>query len=233
MLEATWGNTIIELDRPDEQIGCLVLPDRLKEQKLTGTVKSVGPGVVDIQGRFKAPSVKPGDRVVMGRHLGYSVPHQGKKFYLIQNKFIEAVFSGHEHNLPDYLETVRTSGKFYEYLYVDLPTDDPAIVDYKEAGWGVFSSYKKAGQPYVLRLFRPAQGSTLNDYEDYAKDHVVPSFGSEAKYEYMEALIYAHRSEPEGPEFKQLESLKKDGWEPDQFTDSPSLLLVSRLRRKV
>jgi chaperonin GroES len=72
---------LIRRDEPEARsTGGIIIPDTAKDRAtLIGTVEAAGPGVTDQTGRFHEVTVKPGQRVLIGKYAGSSVPDFGDK----------------------------------------------------------------------------------------------------------------------------------------------------------
>lgn len=88
-LKPTWGNVLMLMDEPDEKIGMIVVPDMSKKPKLSGTIVQVGPGRVDPEGKIHESEYKPGDRVVIGQHIGYKVLLSGIDYKMVEERYIQ------------------------------------------------------------------------------------------------------------------------------------------------
>ena len=70
MKYAPIGNRVlIELDKPGEIIGGIILPESARGKSNTGTVRAVGTGHIDEKGNKIFWRVKPGDKVVVEHTL--------------------------------------------------------------------------------------------------------------------------------------------------------------------
>ena len=71
--------------------GGIIIPDTAKEKPSEGKVVSVGPGVRDENGKFKALDVKKGDRVLFGKWGGTEVTIGGKELLIMKESDIMGV----------------------------------------------------------------------------------------------------------------------------------------------
>jgi chaperonin GroES len=80
------GNKIIVIQDPPETItkGGIVLPDTVQEHPLTGTVIAVGSKVRE--------DIKPGDKIMFGRHSNTEIEHDGVKYQVVIEGNVTGVF---------------------------------------------------------------------------------------------------------------------------------------------
>ena len=71
--------------------GGIIIPDTAKEKPSEGKVVSVGPGVRDENGNFKALDVKKGDRVLFGKWGGTEVTIGSKDLLIMKESDIMGV----------------------------------------------------------------------------------------------------------------------------------------------
>jgi chaperonin GroES len=68
----------------DRTSGGLFIPDTAKEKPLEALVISVGNGKVLENGEIQAPSVKAGDRILIGKYSGSEVKLDGKDHIILR-----------------------------------------------------------------------------------------------------------------------------------------------------
>jgi len=68
----------------DKTSGGLFIPDTAKEKPLEALVISVGNGKVLENGEIQAPSVKAGDRILIGKYSGSEVKLDGKDHIILR-----------------------------------------------------------------------------------------------------------------------------------------------------
>lgn len=263
-LEPLWGNVCLKLDEPDEKSeGGIWIPEPSREMKLSGTVMAAGSGRIDVQGIFHPSNLKPGDKVMFGRHLGYKVPVNGEKYYMCMEKHIEAVVGE-----PEELAVLGEPDPNVQWEYITVD-----IEDWKSAGnLGVVSLYESEHWvPHsvikgtnTLRQFRrnsvaywqeyhrerEAMNGILNDPAFVNAAHVgvvealnpcqptvtVPEealLGDSNNYEYKIINITCYTAEPNSPEEKELERYQKAGWEVHEAEANLDCLRVTSLRRLI
>jgi chaperonin GroES len=61
------------MDAKETVRGGIIIPDTAKEKPLEGEVIAVGPGRVDDSGKKVAMSVKPGNKVLVGKYAGTEI----------------------------------------------------------------------------------------------------------------------------------------------------------------
>jgi chaperonin GroES len=67
----------------EETKGGIVIPDTAKEKPIEGEVLAVGPGKVREDGSRRAPDVKVGDRVLLGKYSGTEVKIDGEEHVVL------------------------------------------------------------------------------------------------------------------------------------------------------
>jgi chaperonin GroES len=73
--------------------GGLIIPDTAKEKPLEGTVIAVGNGKLLKNGSLRPLSVKPGDRVLIGKYSGTEVKLDGVEHLILGEDDVLAVFN--------------------------------------------------------------------------------------------------------------------------------------------
>jgi chaperonin GroES len=77
----------------DKTKGGLIIPDTAKEKPLEGTVLAVGNGKVLKNGQLRPVSVKPGDRVLIGKYSGTEVKLDGEEHIILSEDDVLAVLN--------------------------------------------------------------------------------------------------------------------------------------------
>ena len=84
---------LVELLEAEEKTkGGIILPDTAKEEKSEGKVISVGPGKVLESGKVQPLEIKKGDKVIFGKYTGDEIVIDGKKFKILKESEVLAVF---------------------------------------------------------------------------------------------------------------------------------------------
>ena len=84
---------LVELLEAEEKTkGGIILPDTAKEEKSEGKVISVGPGKVLESGKVQPLEIKKGDKVIFGKYTGDEIIIDGKKFKILKESEVLAVF---------------------------------------------------------------------------------------------------------------------------------------------
>lgn len=76
-------------EHKEEMRNGIVLPDIAKEKPLEATVVAVGPGAYQ-RGVFIVPSVKPGDRVIIGKYSGAELIIDQEEYLVVRDDEILA-----------------------------------------------------------------------------------------------------------------------------------------------
>lgn len=71
--------------------GGIVIPDQYKEKSGSGVIESVGSGFYTELGVHIPLTLKPGDRIVFGKHAGFKVEHEGKEYWMMREGDVLAV----------------------------------------------------------------------------------------------------------------------------------------------
>lgn len=72
-----------EMNKGDEKVGLLYVPDSAKERPLQGTVVSVGAG--RLEGGTRVPlEVKVGDQVLVGKYSGQEIKIDGELLHILR-----------------------------------------------------------------------------------------------------------------------------------------------------
>ena len=79
------------LDSEEKTKGGIIIPDTAKEKPSEGVIVAVGPGARDEDGKYIAPDVKAGDRVLFGKWSGTEVKLDGKDLLIMKETDIMGV----------------------------------------------------------------------------------------------------------------------------------------------
>lgn len=71
--------------------GGIIIPDTAKEKPVEAEVVAVGAGKVLKNGQLRAPTVKPGDRVLFGKYSGNEVKIDGEEHVILHEEDLLAV----------------------------------------------------------------------------------------------------------------------------------------------
>ena len=72
------------LEAAEEKIGSIIVPDTAKEKPMTAEVIEVGAGKVLKAGGRRAPEVKPGQTVLIGKYSGSEVKLDGEDYIIVR-----------------------------------------------------------------------------------------------------------------------------------------------------
>ena len=81
------------IDAEEKTKGGIIIPDTAKEKPSEGVIVSVGPGARDEDGKYIAPDVKAGDRVLFGKWSGTEVKIDGKELLIMKESDIMGVIT--------------------------------------------------------------------------------------------------------------------------------------------
>jgi chaperonin GroES len=84
---------IKRLESEEKTKGGIIIPDTAKEKPIEGKVVAVGSGKVQKDGKVRAPEVKAGDRVLIGKYAGTEVKLDGVEHVIMGEDEILAVLS--------------------------------------------------------------------------------------------------------------------------------------------
>ncbi len=77
---------LVKRTETDTQVkGGLVLPDSAKKKQETAVVIAVGPGKSDQNGKLIAPSVKPGETILMDKYSGQDVTVNKEEYVVVRD----------------------------------------------------------------------------------------------------------------------------------------------------
>jgi chaperonin GroES len=82
---------IKRLESEEKTKGGIIIPDTAKEKPIEGRVVAVGNGKVLKDGKVRPPSVKEGDRVLIGKYSGTEVKLDGVEHVILGEDEILAV----------------------------------------------------------------------------------------------------------------------------------------------
>lgn len=85
------GKVAIQLDPPDEKIGSIIIPDNARDNCNLGTVYAVSLDEWWVNFTKRSPTVKVGDRVLVGRYTGIDLFYNGLDLKVLQHDDIIAV----------------------------------------------------------------------------------------------------------------------------------------------
>ena len=71
--------------------GGIIIPDTAKEKPSEGVIVAVGPGARDEDGKYIAPDVKAGDRVLFGKWSGTEVKVDGEDLLIMKESDIMGI----------------------------------------------------------------------------------------------------------------------------------------------
>ncbi len=71
------------LEKEEEKIGGIIIPDTAKEKPQEGHVEAVGPGKLTESGNRLQMNVKEGDTVLYGKYSGTEVKINGDEFLIM------------------------------------------------------------------------------------------------------------------------------------------------------
>ncbi|HEY6395720.1 MAG TPA: co-chaperone GroES [Candidatus Binataceae bacterium] len=71
--------------------GGIIIPDTAKEKPQEGKVVAVGKGKLDEHGKFIAPEVKAGDKILFGKYSGSEVKLEGEDVLILREDDILGV----------------------------------------------------------------------------------------------------------------------------------------------
>ncbi|HXN32789.1 MAG TPA: co-chaperone GroES [Polyangiaceae bacterium] len=82
---------IKRLESEEKTKGGIIIPDSAKEKPIEGKVVAVGNGKLQKNGKLRAPAVKAGDRVLIGKYSGTEVKLDGVEHVILSEDEILAV----------------------------------------------------------------------------------------------------------------------------------------------
>ena len=81
------------LDKGEQQVGGIIIPDTAKEKPQQGTVIAAGNGKGN--GKRVPLDVKAGDRILFGKHAGQEIKLDGQECFIMKEDDVLAVIEGH------------------------------------------------------------------------------------------------------------------------------------------
>ena len=78
------------IEKEDERIGGIIVPDTAKEKPQEGEVVAVGPGRMLEDGSRQPPSVAVGDTILYGKYAGTEIKHDGQDYLIMREDDILA-----------------------------------------------------------------------------------------------------------------------------------------------
>ena len=79
---------------PGETVrGGIIIPDTAKEKPMEGQVIAVGSGRVQDDGKVQSLTVKPGDRVLIGKYVGTEIKLDGVEHVIVREDEVLGIFS--------------------------------------------------------------------------------------------------------------------------------------------
>ncbi len=82
------------VDSEEKTAGGIIIPDTAKEKPSEGVIVSVGPGARDEDGKYIAPDVKAGDRVLFGKWSGTEIKVDDDDLLIMKESDIMGVIEG-------------------------------------------------------------------------------------------------------------------------------------------
>ncbi len=79
------------VDSEEKTAGGIIIPDTAKEKPSEGVIISVGPGARDEDGKYIAPDVKAGDRVLFGKWSGTEIKVNDEDMLIMKESDIMGV----------------------------------------------------------------------------------------------------------------------------------------------
>ena len=84
---------IRRLDKSEEVVGGIIIPDTAKEKPREGEVVAVGPGRITKEGKRLALEISKGDRVLIGKYTGTEVKIDGDEYVILREEDVLATLS--------------------------------------------------------------------------------------------------------------------------------------------
>lgn len=92
MLKPLGDRVVLRLEKVEEQtVGGLVLAGGSKEETVKAVVLAVGEGIRTLTGELVAPSVAVDQAVLVDKHAGVAVKHEGQDLVIVREADILAV----------------------------------------------------------------------------------------------------------------------------------------------
>lgn len=91
MLKPLGDRVVVKVEEKEQKVGGLVLAGSGQEATKTAEVVAVGQGIRTLNGELVAPSVQPGDKVLIEGHAGLEVKDSGETYLLVSEGNILAI----------------------------------------------------------------------------------------------------------------------------------------------
>jgi len=88
------------LEKGEQQIGGIIIPDTAKEKPQQGTVIAAGNGKVKDDGKRIPLDVKAGDRVLFGKYSGQEIKLDGEEYLIMKEDEMLAVIEDETDKKP-------------------------------------------------------------------------------------------------------------------------------------
>ena len=82
------------LEEQEQKVGGIIIPDSAKEKPMQAEVISVGSGRLLDNGERLAPSLKAGDRVLVGKWSGSEVRIDGEEYLILKEDEVLGILEG-------------------------------------------------------------------------------------------------------------------------------------------
>ena len=79
------------LDKGEQQIGGIIIPDSAKEKPQQGTVMAAGNGKAKDSGKRVPLDVKAGDHILFGKYSGQEIKLDGKDYFIMKEDDVLAI----------------------------------------------------------------------------------------------------------------------------------------------
>jgi len=82
------------IEREEEKVGGIIIPDTAKEKPQEGEVVAVGPGKLLESGERQAPSVAVGNKILYGKYSGTEIKYGSEDYLIMREDDILAIIEG-------------------------------------------------------------------------------------------------------------------------------------------
>ena len=82
------------LEKGEQQVGGIIIPDSAKEKPQRGTVVAAGAGKVNDKGKRVAMDVKTGDTILFGKYSGQDIKFDGVDYLIMKEDDVLAIDAG-------------------------------------------------------------------------------------------------------------------------------------------
>ena len=82
------------LQKGEQQVGGIIIPDSAKEKPQRGTVVAAGAGKVNDKGKRVAMDVKTGDTILFGKYSGQDIKFDGVDYLIMKEDDVLAIDAG-------------------------------------------------------------------------------------------------------------------------------------------